>query len=310
MLASLIPFFLVARVAVEDTVWKHGPEFVFDVEFNFTSIPMSRDAVKKSNYTVMNLYCRPKGEYSLNCRIGNCRGQSMDLTNDNQLDMSEEIYQRFCDADPFEVKFNERGIEHLIVHEKLPVYVLNDLKLIAECLNIGVDLNGIPDGTFDVPQNTTIGRCNVHVGINHYPSKGPVNKLRNHRYELQPLPQLNKVPGEAIAIQKTINLNNCTSYASFYFGSYGNNVVEPDLHSHLESSTSRIFISDVRLVSSLTRTGTLGSDNMNNLVAISEYLSVTLREIRAAKRELLDIPDASKTSIEMNANVNKIYKME
>ncbi|XP_076276922.1 vitellogenin-like isoform X2 [Lasioglossum baleicum] len=280
------------------------------MEFNFTSIPMSRDAVKRSNYTVMNLFCRPKGGYSLNCRMGNCRGQSIDLTNDNQLEMSEEIYQRFCDGVPFEVKFNERGIEHLIVHEKLPVYVLNDLKLITECLNIGVDLNGIPDGTIDVPQDTTIGRCNVQVGINHYPSKGPVNKMRNHRYELESLPQLNKVAGEAIVIQKTTNLNNCSRYAPFYFGSYGNNVVEPDLHSHLESSSSRIFISDVRFVSTLTRTGTLGSDKLNNLVAISEYLSVTLRDIRAAKRELMDVPDASKTSIEVNSEVNKIYKME
>ncbi|XP_076641431.1 uncharacterized protein LOC143352645 isoform X2 [Halictus rubicundus] len=272
---------------------------------------MSRDAVHKSNYTVMNLYCRPKGDNSLICRLGNCRGQSMDLTNENQLDMSEEIYQRFCDADPFEVKFNERGIEHLVVHENLHVSVLNDLKLIAECLNIGVDLNGIPDGTFNVQQNTTIGRCNLNVGINHYPSKGPVNKMRNHRYKLEPLRQLNKVAEEAIVIQKTTNLSDCTRYASFYFGSYGNTVVEPDLRSHLESTISRIFISDVRFVSSLTRSGTLGSDNTNDLVAITEYLSVTLRDIRAAQRELMpDVPDAWKTSIEVNSEVNKISKME
>ncbi|XP_031835771.1 uncharacterized protein LOC116428351 isoform X1 [Nomia melanderi] len=314
MLVSFIPFFLVAHVAVDETVWKLGPEFVFDVEMNFTSIPMDHhlQTVKKSNYTVMNLYCRPKRDdtLALSCRMANCRGQSIDLTNDNQLEMSEETYKRFCDAEPFEIKYNEHGIDHLIVNERMRVYTLNDIKLIAERLNIGVDLNGIPDGTFDVPQNTTIGRCNVHVGLHHYPTKRVLNNVEKYRYELKALPPLNKVPGEVLLIQKTTNLNNCSRYAAFYFGSYGNSLVEPDLHSHLESSTSRIFISDFQFASTLSRTGTLGSDRMNNLVAISEYVSVTLREIRAAKRELPDITEASRTDIEVNANVNRINAMK
>ncbi|KZC04314.1 hypothetical protein WN55_02675 [Dufourea novaeangliae] len=305
-----VPIISVARMAVDETVWKHGPEYVFDVEMNFTSIPMNHDAVKRSNYTAMNLFCRPKGPDSLNCQTGNCRGQTVDMTNDNQLDVSEEDYKQLCNEDPFEIKFNQRGVEYMIVNEGIRVYTLNDLKLIVECLSIGVDLNGVPDGIFQVPENTTIGRCNVNVGINHYPSKGVASKMRSYRYELESLPQLNKVPGEAIVIQKTIKLNNCSHYAPFYFGSYGDNVVEPDLQSHLESSSSRIFVSDVQFVSSITRTGTMGSDRMNNLVAISEYISVTLRDIRGAKWAPSEIPEASKTSIEMNADVNRIYAMK
>lgn len=239
------PFGLVsvAHVAVDETVWKFGPEFVFDVEMNFTSIPMDHHlrTVKKSNYTVMNLYCRPKRDepLALSCRMANCRGQSIDLTNENQLEMSEDIYKRFCDAEPFEIKYNELGIDHLIVNERTRVYTLNDIKLIAERLSIGMDLNGIPDGTYDVPQNTTIGRCNVHVSLHHYPTKRTVNNVEKYRHELKALPPLNKVPGEVLLIQKTTNLNNCSNYASFYFGSYGNSRVEPDLQSHLVSNGSR-----------------------------------------------------------------------
>ncbi|XP_076235826.1 uncharacterized protein LOC143180172 [Calliopsis andreniformis] len=308
MLASLIPFFLVARVTVDNSVWKHGPEYIFDVKMNITSTPLSHDGVQRSNYTIMNLFCRPKGSDELNCHLNNCRRQSMDVTNDNEIDIPEEEIKHLCSEEPFEIKFNEHGVEHLVVHEKIRVDNLNDLKLLAERLSIGADLNGVPDGTFETMENTTVGQCVVSMGINHFPSKGLMDKMRSYRYELESLPQLNKVPGEAIVIQKMTNLNNCTYYASFYFGSYGHNVVvESALNSHLESSSSHIFVSDVQFVSSMTRVGTLGSDKMNNLKAMSQYISLTLRDIRAAKRELAEIPTASRTAILANSDVDRIF---
>ncbi|CAK9804255.1 hypothetical protein ANTQUA_LOCUS3992 [Anthophora quadrimaculata] len=281
MLASLIPFFLVARVAVDENVWKHGPEYAFDVEMNITSTPMNHDGVQRSNYTAMNLFCRPAASDGLSCHLGNARRQSIDMTNDNKIDISEEEMESLYSEEPFEIRFNE------------------------------YDLNGVPDGTFDIMENTTIGQCSVSVAINHYPSKRMMNKIKNNRYELESLPQLNKVPSETIVIQKTINLNNCSSYASFYFGSYGDNVViEPNLNSHLDSSTSRIFVSDYQFVSTMTRLGTIGLDEKKNLTAISQYVSLSLRDIRAAKRELDKIPDASSTTILANSDLIKIFPMK
>ncbi|XP_017759769.1 PREDICTED: uncharacterized protein LOC108550537 isoform X1 [Eufriesea mexicana] len=311
MLASLIPFFLVAQVTVDESVWKHGPEYVFDVEMNITSSPLNHDGVQRSNYTVMNLFCRPTGSDGLNCHMGNVRRQSVDITNDNKIDIPEEELKQLYPEEPFEIKFNEFGVDYLIVNNQLKVDHLNDIKLIAERFNIGADLNGVPDGTFEILENTTIGQCNVTVGINHYPSKRMMNKIKSNRYELESLPQLNKVPSETIVIQKTTNLNNCSHYAPFYFGSYGANiVVEPDLKSHLESSTSRIFVSDYQFVSSLTRIGTMGSDEKKNLSAISQYISLSFRDVRAAKRETAEIPEASTTSIMANSMVNRIFSMD
>lgn len=308
MLASLIPFFLVARVAVDENVWKYGPEYVFDVEMNITLTPMNHDGVQRSNYTAMNLFCRPKGSDGLNCHLGNVRRQSVDMTNDNKIDIPEEEMKHLCNEEPFEIKFNEYGIDYLIVNERIRVNDLNDIKLIVERFNIGADLNGVPDGTFDILENTTIGQCGVTVGVNHYPSKRMMNKIKNNRYELESLPQLNKVPSETIVLQKATNLNNCSYYASFYFGSYGANiVVAADLNSHLESSTSRIFVSDYQFVSTMTWIGSIGSEEKKNLSTMMQYVSLSLRDIRAAKRELAEIPGASKTTIVANSELEKIF---
>ena len=232
-----------ARVTIDESVWKYGPEYVFDVEMNVTSTPMNHDGVQTSNYTVMNLFCRPTGSDRLYCHLGNVRRQSIDITNDNKIDIPEEQSRHLMSEEPFEIKFSESGIDHLTVNDQVEVEHLNNFKLIAERLNIGVDLNGVPDGTFHVTENTTIGECDVTVTINHYPSKRMMNKIKNNRYELESLARLNKVPSETILIQKTTNLNNCSYYASFYFGSYGANiVVEADLDSHLVSD----FIHDIR----------------------------------------------------------------
>ena len=310
MLASLIPFFLVARVEVDESMWKHGPEYVFDVKMNITSTPMDYEGAQISNYTMMNLFCRPRGPDGLNCRLANCRKQSMDVTNDNEIEITEAEAKHLCSEDPFEIKFNDHGVEYLVVDEGVHVENLNELKLLVERFNIGADLNGVPDGTFEIVENTTIGQCVVIVGINHFPSKGGISKTKNYRYELESLPHLNKVPGEAIVIQKSTNLNNCSCYAPFYFGSYGGVVVESDLHSSLESSSSRLFVSDVQFVSSMTRIGTLGSDKLKNLLAISQYVSLSLRDIRAAKRALADISAAAETTILANSDVDRIFTMK
>ncbi|CAL7936604.1 unnamed protein product [Xylocopa violacea] len=311
MLASLIPFFLVARVAVDDNVWKYGPEYVFDLELNVTSIPMNYDGVQSSNYTNMNLFCRPTEPDGLNCRIANARRENFDMTNDNKVDVPEEEMKHLYSEEPFVIKFNEYGVDHLIVNNQVRVNDLNDIKLIAERFNIGVDLNGVPDGAFEILENTTVGQCSVMVRINHYPSKRMMNKIKNNRYELESLPQLNKVPSETIVIAKSTNLNNCTSYACFYFGSYGNNnVVEPDLHSHLDSMSSRIFVSDYQFVSTMTWLGNFTSSDKKKLSAMSQYINLSLRDIRAAKRELAPIFEPSKTSIVANSDVDRIFPTE
>ncbi|XP_033352008.1 uncharacterized protein LOC117234675 [Bombus vosnesenskii] len=307
MLVSLIPFFLVVRVTVDESVWKYGPEYVFDVEMNVTSTPMNHDGVQTSNYTVMNLFCRPTDPDGLFCHLGNVRRQSIDITNDNKIDIPEEQSRHLMSEEPFEIRFSENGIDYLTVNDQVEVEHLNNIKLIAERFNIGVNLNGVPDGTFHITENTTIGECGVTVAINHYPSKRMMNKIKNDRYDLQSLPRLNKVPSETILIQKTTNLNNCSYYASFYFGSYGANiVVEADLDSHLESSTTRVFVSDYQFVSSITRMGTLGTEK-KKLSAMMQYVSLSLKDIRAAKRELFEIPNSSITTIVANSETKRIF---
>ncbi|XP_017876888.1 uncharacterized protein LOC108623099 [Ceratina calcarata] len=307
MLASLIPFFLVARIAVDESAWEHGPEYVFDVEWNSTRHSSSPDGIHLTESATTKLYCRPTGSDGLNCHLE--VNKELDMMRKNKVDIPEED-KRDIAADPFEIKFNDRGVDHMIVNDQIHVYELNNMKLIVERFSIGTDLNGLPDGTYDIIENSTIGCCNGTITINHYPSKRMMNKIKNDRYELESLPQLNKVPSETIMIQKTIKLDNCNNYACFYFGSYSKKVIEPDLQSHLASVSSRIFVSDYQFVSTMIRTGTFGSSDKKSVVEISQHITVSLQDIRAAKGDLPKVPNAAKTSILANAEMERISPEE
>ncbi|XP_076620247.1 uncharacterized protein LOC143341298 [Colletes latitarsis] len=303
MNALLIPLFLASLF--KDVQWKHSPEYTFDVEMNITSIPMDHDGTHIINAMAMDLFCRPKQPYALYCHLDNCTRQTTDPTVDNKVDLSEDEFRYLCGEKPFEVRFDEHGVSYLIVNGDIHTSKLNDLKLIAERFNVGGYSDDRRGGTFDVVENTTIGQCVVNMDVKYFPSN---RRYKKFLYEMGPKSQPSKHRDEYLVIQKTTNLNNCSHYAPFYFGKYGNNVVvEPDLHSHLESSVSHIYMSNDRFVSTLTRTGTMGSDKTNNLVAIHQYIRLSLKNVRDVEEELVsEIEKPSKTFIEVNSDVAAI----
>lgn len=59
----------------------------------------------------------------------------------------------------------------------------------------------------------------------------------------------------------------------------------------------------------MTRMGTLGTEK-KKLSAMTQYVSLSLRDIRAAKRELIEIPNSSITTIVANSETKRIFPMK
>ncbi|KAG7206766.1 hypothetical protein KM043_000685 [Ampulex compressa] len=301
MLVLLIPYFLVARLAIDENAWRYGPEFVFDVQINMTTTPLIYQDVQRANCTWSNLYCQPKKPERLSCRLGNTRGHIIDLTKGEEQPLSDEKATKDIGKLPFEIEFDKRGVHALILDRALGTEEANLLKKIAEMLSIGADLSDKRDGTFVAAQNCSVGHCNVTFDVRHYPFKNLARKTRKERFELESLPRLNKVPGEALNIEKTIDLRNCSFYAPRYYGTYhADTVVHSDIQAHLVSSINRIFVSDTLFVSSITKKGTVGSRKYKDLTETTEIATLTLRNIQPAKGEPPKIQNPGETRITAN----------
>ncbi|XP_066591604.1 vitellogenin-like [Prorops nasuta] len=323
MIAVLIPFFLVAKL--DQTTWQYGPEFIFNVEVNATATVLAKagesyqeklsDDGRLSTNLVSKLYCRPKGDDTLNCRLENAKVWSIDSLHPNDKDSSMEddsssnSGEYLIGDEPFEVKFNNHGIEHLLVPRDTFTEKLNMIRSIVKQLNIGVDLNGKPDGTFHSVENVTLGQCNVTFEVKHRASPMDLAQRRQRPaatgiyYELESLPSLNKVAGETIEILKTTMLNNCTCYASYHFGSYFNADADKTSNSTLRSSISRISVSDVDIRSETRQEGTLSHSKNSKLFGINEIISISLLGVKPAKEELPRVHKPAKTSIIANSEL-------
>lgn len=55
--------------------------------------------------------------------------------------------------------------------------------------------------------------------------------------------------------------------------------------------------------------GTLGTEK-KKLSAMTQYVSLSLKDIRAAKRELFEIPNSSITTIVANSETKRIFPMK
>lgn len=139
---------------------------------------------------------------------------------------------------PVELFFNEEGIRSIITSQLTRMYDLNILRMVAEQLHPGDDLDNVGDGTFEGATASTVGRCNVTFDM--YRRSGTENaKMKFDRsFQLELLPwNLHITSTKTLVIDKTTNLNNCSCYADSYFRKYGDTVVyersQADLVSYL-----------------------------------------------------------------------------
>lgn len=112
------------------------------------------------------LKCRPKGDDSLSCHFQNSRIKRPDPKDDRCSNAKDFVPTRykFVGDEPFEIRFNSRGIENLVVYRSIPRWKLDMIKVIVSQLNVGFEMQERRD-RFTIMENSTVGHCEVDIKI-------------------------------------------------------------------------------------------------------------------------------------------------
>nr|XP_012221460.1 PREDICTED: uncharacterized protein LOC105671682 [Linepithema humile] len=200
MNVTVIPFFLAANVIVNDTSeWVFGPEYFYNLNLNTTYVNVPENFSMPNEVRLfMTMKCRPKIPNRLLCLILNStytdsyRGLLQSLT-------------RTTSFPSFEIKYNKRGIESLLINS---TFVnanegkFNVIKRIANQLNLGVNLKRNRDTSrFKGVENTSMGICTTRYEISRNESETePVKE--NIDFTLFVLPMTDAKPGTTVSIEK------------------------------------------------------------------------------------------------------------
>lgn len=144
----------------------YGPECTYDVLVNMSLANIVQDNDNFCAMIATELKCRPKGHDILNCRFENARIKRPDSKDDwcsNARDFVPTRY-KFVGEEPFEIRFNPRGVENLVVHRSIPRWRLDMIKVIVSQLNIGFDVQERRE-RFTIMENSTVGHCEVDVKV-------------------------------------------------------------------------------------------------------------------------------------------------
>ncbi|XP_011136043.1 uncharacterized protein LOC105181154 [Harpegnathos saltator] len=171
MLVTVLPFFLAAHVAVDDprrqSEWTaYGAECTYDVLVMMSLENIVRPDDNFCSTIASELKCRPKGQDTLSCRFQNSRIRHPRPEEGRCTNAMGFVptRTRFVDEEPFEIRFNSRGIENLVVHRTIPRWQLDMIKVIVSQLNIGFESWEHRD-RFAIMENSTMGHCEVDVKI-------------------------------------------------------------------------------------------------------------------------------------------------
>ncbi|XP_032673326.1 uncharacterized protein LOC116845110 isoform X3 [Odontomachus brunneus] len=215
----LIPFFLAANVAVNDTSeWTYGPEYLYNV--NMTYVIKSDPTEPVGNMQLISaMKCRPKvAENSLLCILQNST-TIMSLEKDNTRTTTREIKTEQM----FEIKFNERGVESLLIEPPSRMEVVNFIRKIANQLSVGTDMKRkIGMSQFMARENTSMGNCATMYKITREELPETLDTLKVWEHadiKLVVLPMADARPGTTLTIEKSrMGCINSPRYVDFTIG--------------------------------------------------------------------------------------------
>lgn len=239
---NFLSFLSAVQLPIKDNAWPYGPEYVFVVHMNVTGIPECPHYIRAcgdpSGYRITSrLHCIPKRNDTLSCSLRHVDGFDFGMIGEE--DDVAKRRKNITEA-PVELFFNEEGVRSIVTSQFTRMYDLNILRMVAEQLHPGDDLDNVGDGTFEGAATSTVGRCNVTFDVYHRRS-GTENRAkrldRGFRLELLPWKLQHITSTETLVIDKITNLNDCSCYADSYFRKYGDTVVyersQADLVSYL-----------------------------------------------------------------------------
>lgn len=206
-------FLSAVQLPIEDGAWPYGPEYNFTASINMTGVPQCPHSSHHiptcgdpfEFHITFRLYCIPKRNDILSCNLHDIG--------------DEEVNRPRYTVVPFELFFEEEGIESVITSQMVPRRADFNILRIAEQLHLGDNFNNIEGLTFEALTTSIIGRCNTIFNVYHrFGTENRDAKTRFPRNFRLKLPwRLHMTPTETLVIDKTTNLNNCNYYVDGYF---------------------------------------------------------------------------------------------
>ncbi|XP_076641427.1 uncharacterized protein LOC143352643 [Halictus rubicundus] len=292
LLMQVVPFFLVARVPVEQP-WAHGPVYTFRVEVNSTAIP--RDAVHSFRLNIATtLVCQPKGVTVLSCYFKNSMTDSFFTSsldpnvpgspvNARTPQKAYEIYE-----DQFEINFATQGLDSYLVNEDIQPRELDMIRAIIDQLNIG-NVATDYDYNYHIMENFTQGICDTHLIVKNdksyqRPWTLPDYLLRNLAHEFTYF--------TLAWIWKIRDMGACTHKVPYFFGYAGSH---EDLAISPTSSESRIVITSTEFLSGTRNVIKLNKGRES--VILDENITLWLESITPAKQDPPEVRDPEEVSM-------------
>lgn len=190
------------------------------------------------------LICRPLKHDVLRCYIS---GANINLLKPHNISDDNNPKKINIVDVPFEIKFNQRGINSYIVEKTNPpvsLWELNMIRLIGNQLHIGIDLSNKMKNTFREQENFTIGVCQADFKIKRIiaDDDNETNSLVNSHLELVPLIKVGKFSNVSIEIEKKRNIDDCIRRTESFFGTrYILGIIHRDEQTKLVSIQNLIF---------------------------------------------------------------------
>lgn len=202
--------------------WEHGPEYVFQVQVNSTAIPEEGIYGSVRLNLESRLICQPKtASHSLSCRFKDSVANSFVADSLEPTGPAvpagpvsrQEAYE--INEDRFEMKFNEKGLDSLLVNENIQPRELDMIRFIVGQLNIGMNFNDMhfDDGIFNTMENFTQGECVTTFTIDRQ-----VNARLHAKRGFALKPVINLKDRKMLQMRKIRNLQMCTLKVPYFFG--------------------------------------------------------------------------------------------
>ncbi|XP_076175882.1 vitellogenin [Ptiloglossa arizonensis] len=314
MLAIILPFFLAARVAIDEETYRvsdwqrYGPESTYDVLVNMSLANIVHERDNFCSMIASELKCRPKGSDTLSCRFANGRivrprhGDERCTNADNFVPVSE----RFIDTEPFEIRFNSRGIENLVVSRHIPRWRLDMMKAIVGQLNIGFELEKGRQ-RFVAMEDSSIGYCEVEITMSRtgYQRDTGYGDL-NIAFE-PPRPEIVPLDRAILQIEKVRQPKSCPNRKIYFFGNHEDfSLGNKNTFMDMTTSISRIRISEREMHSYTESTGIMRALNKPRTMRLYQKISLSLRSVDPAQNSLPEIRSPASTSLYAYTSLDRI----
>ncbi|KAL0123697.1 hypothetical protein PUN28_005897 [Cardiocondyla obscurior] len=271
------------------------------------------------NFCVMmatELKCRPKGEDSLSCRFQNSQIKRPDPSYNrcsNAKDFVPTKY-KFVGDEPFEIRFNPKGIENLVVPRSIPRWRLDMIKVIVSQLNVGFEVRERRD-KFTIMENSTVGHCEVDVKIirQSFTENDDDSTEKSESFEIGFMP-----PGEELGhtsiverfqVEKVRHPKRCPRRTIYFFGDYEDySHGDKQVYMDMITSMSHITISKDEFVSYTISEGIMKTANKSRTMRPYQKISLKLKGIDLARSSLPEILNPASTSLFAFSNLQTILQ--